>query len=270
VSRKYILLYSLLLFHSSFLSFIPKARACTPVVYAFRHAEDLNGPPTELTPVGMEHANLYIEMITAFELRQNYCPVKFVYAVNPFKPGGETGTTNPYFTARPLANILTNLNPIIEIDNKRIDEFLETSNIGPVRFRDVMLDKVEGGSSVALFWTSQGLPDLGEAIVPGFNIPETPKPPRNAAYVFQYNGSGSFIAPLKTDQYVQCFNWATFRAAGDMSSTKYWCGTPDNGNLSSSIAAKYLYKLHGRICATDDLIPITQIGYYGYCVSPAP
>jgi hypothetical protein len=255
---------SLSLFFSS-----PAAAACTPVVYAFRHAEDLNGPPTELTPVGMEHANLYIEMITAFELTNNYCPVKFVYSVNQVKPGGEVGTTNPYFTARPLANIVMNLNPIIEIDNKRIDEFLEMSNIGPVRFRDVMLDKVEGGSSVALFWTSQGLHNLGEAIVPGFNIPEEPKPPRNAAYVFEFNGSDGFIAPPKVDQYIQCFNWANFRAPGDMSSSKYWCGNASNGNLSSSIAAKYLYKLHGRICDTDDLIPVTQAGYYGYCVSPA-
>lgn len=107
---------SLSLFFSS-----PAAAACTPVVYAFRHTEDLNGPPTKLTPVGMEHANLYIEMITAFELTTNYCPVKFVYSVNQVKPGGEAGTT--YFTARPLANIVMNLDPIIEIDNKRIDEF---------------------------------------------------------------------------------------------------------------------------------------------------
>ncbi len=104
VTRKHTLIYSLVICCtlSSFARPSASYATCTPVVYAFRHAEDLNGPPTVLTPVGMEHANLYIEMITAFELTKNYCPVKFVYSVNQLKPGGETGTTNPYFTARPL------------------------------------------------------------------------------------------------------------------------------------------------------------------------
>lgn len=279
VTRKYTLIYSLLFFCGSLLSFISNANACTPVVYAFRHAEDLNGPPTQLTPVGMEHANLYIEMITAFELTQNYCPVKFIYSVNPVKPGGEAGTTNPYFTARPFANIVMNLNPIIEIGTKRIDEYLQMSNVGATAFREEMLDKAESGSSVALFWTSQGLHNLGEAIAPGTNIPgcsvpappecDKPKPPRNAAYVFKYNGISGFIAPLKPDQDIQCFNWANFRAPGDMSSSKYYCGNATNPNLSSSIEAKYLYKLHGRICDTSHLEPVIEPGYYGYCVSPA-
>ena len=272
VTRKHALIYSLLFFCGSLLSFISSAKACTPVVYAFRHAEDLNGPPTQLTPVGMEHANLYIEMVASFELTQNYCPVKFVYSVNPIKPTGAGGTTNPFFTARPLANILMNLDPIIDIGTKRIDEFLEMSNIGAIAFREEMLDKIQGGSSVALFWTSQGLHDLGEAIAPGSNIPvktDQVSPPRNAAYVFEYNGFNGFIALPKPDQYIQCFNWATFRAQGDMSSSKYYCGDKTNPNLSASIEQKYLYKLHGRICATDHLTPVTQGGYYGYCVSPA-
>jgi len=284
MTRKKALSYSLLFFCGSLLSFISSANACTPVLYAFRHAEDLNGPPTVLTPVGMAHANLYVEMITAFELSKNYCPVGSVYSVNPVKPGGEKGTTNPYFTARPLANVVMNLNPIIEVDNKPIDEFLETSNIGAIHFREVMIDKVAAGSSVAIFWTSQGLHNLGEAIAPGTDIPgcsvpppvrpecEDPKPPRNAAYIFEYNGSGSFVAPGKPDQNIQCFNWANFRAPGDMSSTKYYCGNASNPNLGPSdhpIEDKYLYKLHGRICDTSDLKPVTEPGYYGYCESPA-
>lgn len=76
---------------------------CTPVVYAFRHAEDVNGPPTTLTPIGKEHAALYIEMINELQTTQNYCPVDAVYAVNPVKPDGAIGTTNPYDTALPLA-----------------------------------------------------------------------------------------------------------------------------------------------------------------------
>jgi hypothetical protein len=263
----------LLISLSLFLSISSAAgAACTPVVYAFRHAEDVNGPPPSLTPVGMEHANLYIEMVASFELTQNYCPVKLVYSVNPIKPGGESGTTNPFFTARPLANILMNLDPIIEIGGKRIDEFLEVSNIGATAFQNEMLNTTRGGSSVALFWTSQGLHNLGEAIAPGSNIPvktDTVSPPRNAAYVFEYTeGSDSFIVLPKPDQYIQCFNWATFRAQGDMSSSKYFCGHT-NSNLSESIEKQYLYKLHGRICATAGLTPVPDGGYYGYCVSPA-
>jgi hypothetical protein len=60
--------------------------------HAFRHAEDVNGPPTALTPIGTKHANLYIEMITSLEVTQNYCPVAAVYAVNPIKPDGSVGT----------------------------------------------------------------------------------------------------------------------------------------------------------------------------------
>jgi len=224
--------------------------------------------PNELKPVGMEHASLYVEMITAFQIIKDYCPVGAVYAVSRIKPGGIIGTTNPFFTARPLATVIMNANPIEKIDNLPIDEFLEPSNIGAVRFRDVMLDKVEQGKSVALFWTSDGLPDLGEAIAPGFNIPATPKPPRNAAYIFKYNGSEGFIASPEPNADVQCFNWANFRAAGDMSSYKYWCGNINNGNLSDGDDLKpYLYKLHGRICDTSTLTPVTEPGYYGYCTS---
>src|SRR6516225_9076923 len=70
------------------LSLISSAQAttpsfdCTPVVYAFRHAEDSNNPVTPfpclpgsridcttvLKPVGMTHANLYVEMITSLEM----------------------------------------------------------------------------------------------------------------------------------------------------------------------------------------------------------
>lgn len=273
------LVSSLLFLCGSLLLFTSSANAtepCTPVVYAFRHAEDIN---VSLTAVGMEHANLYIEMIASFELTQNYCPVKFVYSVDPIKPTGDIGRTNPFLTARPLATILMNLAPITQIGDKRIDEFLEPASdiyIGPTAFKDEMLDKAITGSSVALFWTSQGLHNLGEAIAPGSNIPvkddpDLGSPPRNAAYVFRYDGSSrSFIAVLNPNEYRQCFNWATFRAQGDMSSSKYFCGNT-NSNLSESIEKQYLYKLHGRICRTEGLVPLDPAGkdgYYGCCVSP--
>ena len=39
--------------------------ACTPVVYAFRHAEDSNSLPypNTLTKTGLRHADLYVSMV---------------------------------------------------------------------------------------------------------------------------------------------------------------------------------------------------------------
>jgi hypothetical protein len=259
-------LYILAAFVSLFLSISGPVRAeCLPVVYAFRHAEDVNTPPT-LTAIGMKHADLYIEMVPQFGAPQDFCPVKFIYAVNPIKPGGVVGTTNPYKTAEPLARDLTKQEPIIKIGGKNIDEFLEAPNIGVNKFRGEMLSKVQAGSSVALFWTSQGLHNLGEAIAPGSNIPVNPKPPRNAAYVFPYDGR-EFIKLPKPDQYIQCFNWNVFRKQGDMSWSKYWCGHTIS---DLTVDKAYFDKLHGRICSTDDLLPDPKAppdGYYGYCVS---
>jgi hypothetical protein len=139
--------------------------------------------------------------------------------------------------------------------------------------------KAKDGSSVALFWTSQGLHNLGEAIAPGTEIPgcsvpeppecDQPKPRRNAAYVFKYNETNGFSVLPKPDEFIQCFNWATFRAQGDMSHDKYFCGST-NSNLT--VEERFLYLLHGRICAADGLMALTpeEAGYYGYCVSPSP
>jgi hypothetical protein len=287
VNMKHILIYSLLFFCGSLLSFISSARAsglsavgCTPVVYAFRHAEDQNGPPTVLTPVGMQHANLYSEMLTSFEITQDFCPVRYVYAVNPTKPpseGGGTGTTNPKFTARPLANIVMNLDPIITLNGVNIGEFL-TPAAAASDFQEEMINKAAGGSSVAVFWTSQGLHALGEAIAPGTNLPvkDDPTlgtPPRNAAYVFAYfinsEGFPAFRVITNVKQYVQCFNTGTFTS--NFSPDQYYCGK-NTSNLSELISKSDLYKLHGRICDTAHLKAITppppQGTYYGYCQSP--
>jgi hypothetical protein len=37
-----------------------------------------------------------------------------VYSISRIRPDDSIGTTNPYFTARPLANIVMNLDPIEE------------------------------------------------------------------------------------------------------------------------------------------------------------
>jgi hypothetical protein len=68
VTRKYTLIYSLLFLCGSLLSFISSAaaQACTPVVYAFRHAEDLEAPGNGLTSAGQQHAFLYPAMVADF------------------------------------------------------------------------------------------------------------------------------------------------------------------------------------------------------------
>jgi hypothetical protein len=204
--------------------------SCTPVLYAFRHAEDVNGPPTALTPIGTEHANLYIEMITSLEVTQNYCPVATVYAVSPKKPDGSDGTTNPYFTARPL----------------------------------------------------------------GSYIPAVPKPPRNAAHIFQWVETSRPLTPWRpksVPNYIECYQCKALITTGPSKSTavpnfssyKYYCGieynfenySPDLGGnpsklypVGNKILREYLYELHGKICDLANLNlsePIT--GYYGFCTS---
>lgn len=105
---KNVLIYGLVLICSLFLiagesaaqaQFIP----CTPVVYAFRHAEDDNGPPPHLTGEGVQHAGLYPSMISDFQLLHKYCPVGFVYSMYNVNPNKDPGTGNPYETAAPLA-----------------------------------------------------------------------------------------------------------------------------------------------------------------------
>jgi hypothetical protein len=271
------------------LSLISSAQAttpsldCTPVVYAFRHAEDSNNPvtpfpclpgsrincTTALKPVGKGHANLYVEMITSLEMKKDFCPVSFVFSINPIKPDGFGGTTNPFFTGKPLSKAVMNLDPIVEIAGDIIDEKLTV--VSPQVLHDKLIGIAKSGASAALFWTSDGLHDLGVALGTDIIPVKTPSvsPPRNAAYIFKYNGSDTFLPPAKPDEYVQCFNYATGGRDADNFTNKFYCGFGPNGNLS--IPESDLDKLHGRICAPDD--PdfkkiTTPPNYYGYCASP--
>jgi hypothetical protein len=161
---------------------------CVPVVYAFRHAEDLDprvtslatytdqtapsntGNPHSLTKIGAQHANLYVEMIRSLEITQDYCAVGTVYALHPRKPDGTYGTTNPYYTARPLANIVMNANPIISIGTHRLGSMLVDGE-GPLLKNAILNDLMNNGVSVALFWDSEGLHALGNALSDGSDIP---------------------------------------------------------------------------------------------------
>jgi hypothetical protein len=224
--------------------------SCTPVVYAFRHAEDFK-EKSALTPVGEAHADLYPEMVANFESAHDYCPVGFVYSMYDVKPDGQPGTINPRDTAEFLAIVacynlalFTNSSPAITCagdgfkprtalaNGRKLYEYLgatgpeQTANSATAaQLRNELINRTQagGGLSSAIFWTSQGLNVLGQAIVPGFtgipgcSVPppptcEKPKPPRNAVYVFEYTGSfppsdnSAFIPPTNVTQYLQCFN----------------------------------------------------------------
>jgi hypothetical protein len=98
---------------------------CTPTLYLFRHAEDVDNekpPPNQpagLTAVGTTHAMLYADMenrpgmISQLQNTLGLCPVQRVFAMwnRPGATGDFTGTTNPYKTALPLAQSLTNHPP---------------------------------------------------------------------------------------------------------------------------------------------------------------
>src|SRR5271167_19006 len=112
-----VLLGSLVFFASS------ASGACTPVVYAFRHAEDTNPPGAHppvpifaLTPTGQAHAALYPTMITDFQAANNFCFVAKVYAatdVEKVAPCGNecASATNAFDTARPLAGAVMSASP---------------------------------------------------------------------------------------------------------------------------------------------------------------
>jgi hypothetical protein len=268
------------------------AQACTAVIYVFRHAEDQKEPvknpypclpgssvqcSTILTPVGMKHADLYRdEMIPNFTTAQDYCPVGFVFSVNPILPNGhDGGTTNPYFTGNPLAENVTGDPPIVTIGDDIIDEYLTV--VTPEELHEVLLGITKSGSSAALFWTSQGLHDLGKAlgsdVIPVKNN-ALGVPPRNAAYIFKYNGGDEFVPPAKATEYVQCFNVKVsnggniqFYPNDSTPQLRYYCGRPlEHGSLDAKITESQFPLLHAKICATDGLTPTGTGGYFGYCI----
>jgi hypothetical protein len=205
--------------------------ACTPVVYAFRHVEDSNALkyPHTLTKTGMRHADLYVSMIDDIDasLGTSVCPVTKVYTINLVKADGSGNTTNPFYTAQPLAVAKTGADPLQTVgsagSSHALLEYLGNSpdpgkHTSSNRFvprydtdvaralRDALVTTAEAGESSAIFWTSQGLHILAGAIIDGDSkvpqkdidddkgrvvaFPEgTPRgtPPRNAVYVFPYD-----------------------------------------------------------------------------------
>ena len=155
---------ALLAFLSVLFTSMRAASDCIPVAYLFRHAEDSNSiskpdnhpfDPT-LSYSGQAHSDLYIQMMDHFQATQSYCPVTTVYSLNPILPSGGNGTSNPYWTAVPLAQKALLQNPIITIGGTILDEYLRQGSIA-TKFLDAINVQLTNGQSVAIFWTSQGM-----------------------------------------------------------------------------------------------------------------
>ena len=339
MTRTYNLTYLLLFLCGSLLSFISSARAqaCTPVVYAFRHAEDAD---RDLTEVGRQHADLYPAMVESFGAAHNYCPVAYVYSMYETNPDRGAGTNNPFQTAQPLAIAACynfadvsseslaqcNFFPRTSLENGgKLYEYLGAkpseqgrptagvSATGP-QLLEELISRADSGLSTAIFWSSQGLNVLGQAIaggavdIPGCSEPpksgECPaakgKPPRNAAYVFEFNGNNAFDLITPVNKYVQCFDVQikVFCTPGNppkldgpptviSGKTVYWCGNDvvgSTGNLPATSGLippckqtlpstfNNLDLLQGKMCDTTNLSnlidtnsPKSSPGYYGYC-----
>ena len=185
-----VLFGSLVFFASSALG-----QPCTPVVYAFRHAEDTNppnppGPIFTLTPTGKAHAALYPTMISDFKAApNNFCRVTKVYAatkVDKVSPCGNEckSATNAFDTATPLANkVMSGADPITTVGGNQLYEYLGNGNNAPTTpnydtdtakaLRTELLKTANRGESSAIFWTSQGLHVLGGAIInANSNVPD--------------------------------------------------------------------------------------------------
>ena len=281
-------LCSLVLFCSFWLhpSSARAQEACTPVVYAFRHAED-ETDRSALTRVGVEHAYLYPGMVDVFDDAHNYCPVGWVYSMYDFNPDRNPGTTNPFQTAEPLAYaacIARAIRPGVPLTGNPCDspadfkphmrlgnghylyEFLGTTSVTTAKpsatTQELRTELVSNASldgfSSAIFWSSEGLHTLGAAIADGTNIPKKggPTPPRNAVYVFKYSaGTGTFEVVDGTpflQRYLQCFN---VNPDGSFSDANYYCRPgdipimpDDSDDVATSVTA-----LRGKICDTTTL-----------------
>jgi hypothetical protein len=252
---------ALFAFHSVLFTSVCVSSACTPVAYLFRHAEDKNqdkSAPFDVTlsSSGLAHADLYIEMMNKFQQETpTYCPVSTVYALNPVKsllPGGvpEIGTSNPYWSAEPLAQSIMGQNPIITVDDMMLTETLG-NGVG-AKFLEAIEAKVNNLQSVAIFWTSDGMCDVAQTLgppLPGYSCTKGSKPPRNSVLLFNYDlVTGKFMTV--TNRYKQCFNYNA--TSDNFTPETYYCQFSENLSTfeKSPGFADGLEQIAGRICDT--------------------
>ena len=333
-------LLSVLLFAPGIFFFsntLAQAQACTPVLYLFRHAEDkVVNRKNVLTDSGMKHAKLYPDMIELLEKTYltspaTLCPVQRVFAMwdRQLSDTDIRGTTNPFYTALPLAQKvkipptsspvcppptttppLTGYTPEMcfqddgypmpgthkyylcehinedpndpntcennagidpkEPDRPHRNALLAYSGDTNSHFYSYLLAyfQVNPTSSVAIFYTSQGMPDVSQALGappivvgdPDPNVRGWPGLLRNSVNIFTFDGN-TFVKnypnppPPTRDKVVpvQCF---TFSRVKD-----YACQTSGGGLAEGDVPAD------GVMCLA--VIPDTSRGdIYGYCKRP--
>ena len=155
---------------------------------------------------------------------------------NPLCTNAETGV---------IKGILTDSDPQMFIDGVGLDQFLYGpggSDDPGALLRAALLDTAEMNQSSAIFWTSEGLHNLGNAIINGDSrVPEKDggnTPGRNAVYIFTPKVTDNRITGFNDTSldYFQCFNWTNF---GDMGQgrirTNNWCGRSDGTKLGGSM-----------------------------------
>ena len=238
-----------LLTFGSIVSNISIAAACDPVVYLLRHAEEKPGGvlTNTLLRVGQAHAELYPSMIEGFQ--ENNCPVSWVYAMSSYSADGSIGTSNPYFTGYPSANVLPQKKPQNTIGQRRLLEFLPKQEEAFLADLKSKLTDSLGSHSVAIFWSSQGMCKVAETLgsnLPGFNC-DTTKPPRNSFYVFAYNSSSQTFT--RTGNYLQCFNFNPFVSGGleDKFTYDHFMGFP-----AGFVPAQYYCPASGNLAEHND------------------
>jgi hypothetical protein len=252
-------------FHWVFFASAGAASACTPVAYLFRHAEDKNQEKSNafdvtLTASGLAHANLYVEMMNAFQQEKpTYCLVSAVYALNPYKNavGGEIGTSNPYWTADPLADDTSGQNPIIEVKTMRLTELLPGA-VGSNFLEDIK-DKTDKQQSVAIFWTSDGMCEVARKLgpgLPGYTCAAGSKPPRNSVFRFNYDVTTRQFTTV-TVKYRQCYNYNAL--LNDFTPNEYWCRYSANLSDFEQELDSRLNQIEGRICDTTAPDPTCRI-----------
>jgi len=234
------------------------AQVCTPVVYAFRHAEDTNppspGPIFALTPTGQRHAQLYASMVPALAAANGFCPVDKVYSttkaakIAPCSPNC-TSATNAFDTGAPLARSAMARDPLTSVGGLELYEYLGNGNDAPDNpsystdvakaLRAALVASAQANRSTAIFWTSQGLNVLGGAITGATSAVPSKKdgatPPRNAAYVFVAKRSGGSSSPYdgfsdidSPTTFVQCFNRVETTKQFTPPGPRFFVPTPDD------------------------------------------
>lgn len=253
------------------------AQQCNPVAYLFRHAEELDGIQKKwpfqvtLATSGQAHAQLYIEMMSKFQQQSPSCPVKAVYALNPRNFDGGNGTSNPYWTAEPLAQMaqntqdstLANTNAIITVevmgDSLKLTQYLNHGE--GQQFVDDIKATLNNQQSVAIFWSSEGMCAVADRLGVGLPDPyncddEDPdRPPRNSMFQFNYSVSGGVFTSIT--EYAQCFNFNADPTVYSFANGTYYCQYSYNLQDWEKIAgfSNKLNKISGRICDKNNPQP---------------